>query len=142
MQGWARQHISLPVRLMMLQVRFENRNIAHLVCSLINSLNLHTAVFNVLCCFFLFLFLGYLNSSRCSFFSPLIAFLKYFHSFLFSLCLFSLLFLIKSRSPYRTICLLFSGPRLLPGQRLPRGIRPVLGKNPSSPVGSVMTGVR
>lgn len=41
--------------------------LAHLVCSLINSLNLHTAVFNSLCFFFL-IFLGYLNSSRCSFF--------------------------------------------------------------------------
>lgn len=36
---------------MMLQIRFENRNIAHLGCSLINSLNSHIAMFNILCFF-------------------------------------------------------------------------------------------
>lgn len=114
--------------------------LAHLVCSLINSLHLHIAVFNSLCFFFL-IFLGCLNSSRCSFFLPLIAYLRCFHLVLVSLSLYSLLFLGKPCCPYRTSCVLFSVPRVLPGQRLPCGIWPVLRKNPSSPVQPMRPGL-
>lgn len=129
--------------------------LAHLVCSLINSLNLHIAVFNSLCfffshiphipgllelfqvvCFVLFCFPSLHIWNVFTWFWSLYAFF-FLLLFLLSKILYAFIHFFSWQNPS---CVLLSVPRLLPGQRLPCGIWPMLRKNPSSPAPSMRTG--